>query len=423
MRFYLEYINHLGNLREKNAIRRSEAGFTITEVLLAGLIMLIAILVAGIGVINLLRSNYRANADSEMQNSLNRTLEFVSNDVRRARIIADSPARIVSTQVPTGGRSVLAFFIPSLTNPEQTINEQVVYYTKSPENNLTGPRVLWRYGPDLDDNGNYITPENIGSWRHSPITDMLVDAANNDRRDCDPFRPGTLTGWQRLPANDNEVEGFYACVRNGGRQVILNANAQVNMTTNDAVKYAVSTRVTTRATDRLWFFAPPPGSPPPPVSIGGEREEEPNFETPRDVIVPTRNVEIIPRVIEEPPNNPCRDCFIDVRNPTNPRDLTFAFSQQSSPTIQVEAGSDIIVSLQGGGLSTLFGNRANLQNLDLYTYERQPINYDPSTSRHNLSETTRNMVLDRNQVLVVITNITTANRLTYAILVDITPRT
>jgi len=45
MRFYLEYINHLGRLQKKSAHRRLQAGFTITEVLLAGLMMLIAVLV------------------------------------------------------------------------------------------------------------------------------------------------------------------------------------------------------------------------------------------------------------------------------------------------------------------------------------------------------------------------------------------
>ncbi len=71
MHFYLRYINHLGSLQKKSAHRHLQAGFTITEVLLAGVLMLIAVLVSGIGVINLLRSNYRANADSEIRNNLN----------------------------------------------------------------------------------------------------------------------------------------------------------------------------------------------------------------------------------------------------------------------------------------------------------------------------------------------------------------
>lgn len=246
MRFYLEYINHLGRLQKKSAHRRLQAGFTITEVLLAGLMMLIAVLVAGNGLINLLRSNYRANADSEIRNSLNRTLEFVSDEVRRARIIANSETQITSTKVPGGAKAVLAFQIPDPNNPSQApLNEQIVYYTTGPESSLTGPRVLWRYGPNLDANGNYTTPANVNvPWQHSPVTDMLAATANN---------PNCPTDFNPIVAPSSTVDGFFACVHKDGNQVILNANAQVNLTTGDTdkdkVKYSVSTRVSPRATN------------------------------------------------------------------------------------------------------------------------------------------------------------------------------
>ncbi|MFO0149652.1 MAG: type II secretion system protein J [Microcystis sp.] len=245
MRSYLEYINHLGRLQKKSAHRPLQAGFTITEVLLASLMMVIVISVAGIGVTNLLRSNYRANAGTEIQNNLNRTLEFVSDEVRRARIIADSETAITSTQVPTGARAVLAFQISDPNNPGQApLNEQIVYYTKGPENSLTGPRVLWRYGPDLDANGNY----NINSWQHSPVTDRLAAPAPAPDDICPE-------GFNLIAVNPNPVvDGFFTCIRAGGGQVILNANAEVEMTTvtngnRDKVKYSVSTRGSPRATN------------------------------------------------------------------------------------------------------------------------------------------------------------------------------
>ncbi|CAO5060717.1 Type II secretion system protein J [Microcystis aeruginosa] len=248
MRFYLGDINHLVRLQKKSAQPVRQAGFTITEVLLASSMMVIVISVAGDAVINLLRSNYRANAGAEIENNLNRTLEFVSDEVRRARIIADKEADIVMTQVPTGARAVLAFQIPNPNNPGQTLPNQIVYYTKSPENSLTGPRVLWRYGPDLDANGNYITPADITTWIRSPVTDMLAATANNPNF-CDDHE-----GFELIAADPGDVDGFFACVRNGGGQVILNANAEVEMTTvtngnRDKVKYSVSTRVSPRATD------------------------------------------------------------------------------------------------------------------------------------------------------------------------------
>ncbi|GCA79389.1 PulJ/GspJ family protein [Microcystis aeruginosa] len=248
MRFYLGDINHLVRLQKKSAQPVRQAGFTITEVLLASSMMVIVISVAGDAVINLLRSNYRANAGAEIENNLNRTLEFVSDEVRRARIIADKEADIVMTQVPTGARAVLAFQIPNPNNPGQTLPNQIVYYTKGPENSLTGPRVLWRYGPNLDANGNYITPADITTWIRSPVTDMLAATANNPNF-CDDHE-----GFELIAADPGDVDGFFACVRNGGGQVILNANAEVEMTTvtngnRDKVKYSVSTRVSPRATD------------------------------------------------------------------------------------------------------------------------------------------------------------------------------
>jgi type II secretory pathway pseudopilin PulG len=252
MRFYLEYINHLGRLQKKSAHRRLQAGFTITEVLLAALMMLIAVLVAGIGLINLLRSNYRANADSEIRNNLNRTLEFVSDEVRRARIIAQTEAAIVTTKVSearaAGSRAVLAFQIPNPDNPGEILPNQIVYYTKSPENSLTGLRVLWRFGPNLDANGNYITPDKIDTWIRSPVTDMLAAAA------VDPNCP---TNFNRIAVSPtSSVDGFFACVGEGGNQVILNANAQVKMTTNEEVRYSVSTRVFTRACQTFCLTSP-----------------------------------------------------------------------------------------------------------------------------------------------------------------------
>ncbi|NCR55883.1 MAG: type II secretion system protein [Microcystis aeruginosa L211-07] len=256
MRFYLGYINHLVSLQKKSARLVRQAGFTITEVLLASAMMVIVISVAGDALINLLRSNYRANAGTEIQNNLNRTLEFVSDEVRRAKTIADSEAAITSTQVPTGARAVLAFQIPNPDNPSQLLPDQIVYYTENSRtgDSLTGPRVLWRYGPNLDEDGNY---DITSSWQHSPVTDRLADATNNQGRyNCDPFQTDIEipTGWKRIPAVRGEVEGFYVCVRNGGGQVILNANAEVEMTTvtnenRDKVKYSVSTRVSPRATD------------------------------------------------------------------------------------------------------------------------------------------------------------------------------
>jgi len=334
MHFYLRYINHLGSLQKKSAHRRLQAGFTITEVLLAGVLMLIAVLVSGIGVINLLRSNYRANADSEIRNNLNRTLEFVSDDLRRARIIAPTEAEIETTKVPDwekikadkGARAVLAFRIPDPNNPinEVLLPGQIVYYTTNPENSLTGPRVLWRYGPNLDANGNY----DITSWQHSPVTDRLAEDAVN---------PNCPTDFNRIPANLSSADGFYTCVRTGGDQVILNANAQVNLTTGytkkDQVDYAVSTRVSTRATCEIFCLfspiAPPNGFDLPPGSAVVRITTIPVLNVPADV-----QAELLA-------GDNCSPCTVAIRPPRG---------QPGSPlgipkTVSANPGDQVIITV------------------------------------------------------------------------------
>ena len=401
MHFYLRYINHLGSLQKKSAHRRLQAGFTITEVLLAGVLMLIAVLVSGIGVINLLRSNYRANADSEIRNNLNRTLEFVSDDVRRAKIIAQTESSILTDQVPQarapGARAVLAFRIPDPSNPIQILPDQIVYYTKGPENSLTGPRVLWRFGPNLDDNGNYTTPQNINTWQHSPVTDRLADATNNQRRyNCDPFQTVEVpTGWQRIPAAREQVEGFYTCVRGG--QVILNANAQVEMTTltagtRDKVDYAASTRVATRAINDLFFLAAAPFN-----LRQGTGEARPNPTLP----IVTLPATVIAEIIQGETCTLSSSCGV-VAAPDRflPGQPTVAMG---SP-VQANIGDGIVVFVNR--LRNVYVNDQLQSGVEAYTRDNLPRNI--------------NISLNSNQVLFVLTSRT--NSQSYQVLVTFTPR-
>lgn len=389
MRFYLEYINHLGRLQKKSAHRRLQAGFTITEVLLAGLMMLIVVLVAGNGVINLLRSNYRANADSEIQNNLNRTLEFVSDDVRRARIIVPED-EIITTEVTDWEkkekpRAVLAFQIPNPNNPNLPFPKQIVYYTTGPEKDLglTG-RVLWRYGPNLDANGNY----DIDTWEPSPVTDMLAEAAD------DPTCPD---GFTRIPAL-GKVDDFYTCVRAGGNQVILNAEAQVKMTTNEAVGYSVRTGVFPRATCReiVCLARTPPFG----LEVGSGTEE---LTLPIVTVAATVNAEVIE------PTGTCTFNPTEI-NPDNYCGVLTAPNEdlpKGTPegafgsSVQANAGDGIVVFVNG--LRNVYGTRERI--LNVYTS-------DSKDSPRNLNN---------NQVLFVFTTTTTPPT-SYQVLVTIEPK-
>ncbi|MCA2940559.1 MAG: hypothetical protein IM319_15935 [Microcystis sp. M113S1] len=392
MRFYLEYINHLGRLQKKSAHRRLQAGFTITEVLLAGLMMLIAVFVAGNGLINLLRTNYRANADSEIRNNLNRTLEFVSDEVRRAKIIANSQAEIITDKVPDwetipGARAVLAFQIPDPRNPNNLLVRQIVYYTRNPENSLTGPRVLSRYGPNLNANGNY----EIGNYIHSPVTDMLGAAAVN--RNCP-------ANFNRIPANTDDVGGFFACVHEDRNRVILNANAQVNMTTNEKVEYSVSTTVFPRACRKFCDLDDPTSFYQ--SSGGGAQNEVPSLPI---VIVPA-GATVTAKVIKGTTCTFSDTCGVR----TAPDNSNLPNGKPEKPLdspVDADAGDAIMVHVDG------------LRNAYIdYTKQKPTVAY---TSDTGLPSDINIDPLTNNQILFVLTTTTTPPT-SYQILVTITPK-
>ncbi|TRU46665.1 MAG: hypothetical protein EWV49_16620 [Microcystis aeruginosa Ma_QC_Ch_20071001_S25] len=390
MRFYLEYINHLGRLQKKSSHRRLQAGFTITEVLLAGLMMLIAVFVAGNGLINLLRTNYRANADSEIRNNLNRTLEFVSDEVRRAKIIAKSQAEIITDKVPGwedipgAPQAVLAFQIPDPRNPNNLLVQQIVYYTRNPENSLTGPRVLWRYGPNLNANGNY----EIVNYIHSPVTDMLGAAAVN--RNCP-------ANFNRIPANTDDVGGFFACVHEDRNRVILNANAQVNMTTNEKVEYSVSTTVFPRACRKFCDLDDPTSFY---QSRGRGSPDAPSLPI---VIVPAT---VTAKVIKGTTCTFSDTCGVL----TAPDDIKLRNGKPEKPLdspVDADAGDAIMVHVDG------------LRNAYIdYTKQTPTVAY---TSDTGLPSDINIDPLTNNQILFVLTTTTTPPT-SYQILVTITPK-
>jgi prepilin-type N-terminal cleavage/methylation domain-containing protein len=406
MRFYLEYIDFLYRRSASATRRKSSRGFTLPEVLLASLLMLIAVAIAGNGVVNLLRNNYKANADSELRNNVNRTLEFISSEVRRAKFIADRRDKIMD--LPTGVNRddvVLAFQIPNPSRPNEPLDKQIVYYVQNRVNPWLGPKVLWRYGPRFDPYGNYEDPTSAGNWELTPMMDLVMDATDNqNRRDCDPFRPGTLSGWERFPSADSQVQGIYSCVKDGGSQVILAANTQIGMTTNDAAAYALSTKVTTRASDPSFYLSR--------LSAGATPDPGPVFtlDTPGTPVL-RQSSKIEGSVIGGPPNTcattgSCTIRVIDT-NTRSDRTQQSLISGATTTIPEAQAGQAIIVNVEG--VSNYGGTDRN-QIVNTYT------------SGDNIPSDLPNVTLTKNQVMIAITNRRRLPHRTYTVLVNIIPK-
>lgn len=189
----------------KHVIRRtktkSNSGFTLVELLISSAMGVVIIGAAGYGLMSILRNSSSATAQIQQRNDLNRALEFISDEMKRAVTIEVDPSdNLTGVDIPSNGSAddaVLALNIPGI--PGNNADTPVVYFLSSPADDdiWQGPKVIYRYGPPLDADGNFTN----GNWGLEPLVDGMSeeDAATN----CD-------NGWTAVP---EDPQGFYACVR------------------------------------------------------------------------------------------------------------------------------------------------------------------------------------------------------------------
>jgi hypothetical protein len=197
----------------------------------------------------------------------------------------------------------------------------------------------------------------------------------------------------------SSVDGFYACVRDGGRQVILNANAQVKMTTNEEVNYSVSTRVFPRTTDDgKPFFLTPPFA----LSTGG------GMSGASTLPIVTQPATVTAKVIGEPDcaSDKCRIAVIP-KSLANP-DLAKWGEHMVGSTVEANPGDSIRILVYG--MRNVYGPLSD--TVTVYTYTS-----DSSTLPKNIESIMRDESFNSNQILFEFKN----SSATYQVLVTITP--
>jgi hypothetical protein len=171
-------------------------GYTLPEILLGASISFVVIGAAGWGLINMLQGNKTSSVQAESRTEVNRALEFISDEVKKAEAIETDPTANVPAglTIPTGGQAILALDLPNMG--QANTDNRVIYYVRSkPDDKWLGPRVIYRYGPPLDNNGNYTN----GTWVNQPLVDRVDDQT---------LTPSPCTG------TAISGTGFAACVNN-----------------------------------------------------------------------------------------------------------------------------------------------------------------------------------------------------------------
>lgn len=234
----LQLIQHQHNLK----------GFTLPELLIAATISLGVVSLGGFGLISILSSSRVANAQNERRIELNRSLEFVSAEVREANTIEkDASAATLPSgfTLPADGENVLMLY------PDSSSSTPIIYYVASPtDNTWKGPKVVYRWGPQFNDDGTYQNLSTPASWTPEPLIDAIEDTTTI------PTCPGA--DWTA-----NGTVGFGACVNALGKVAELSHSGVYDKPLQGSGIYKAQTTSIARSTQAATpSFTPPPGSDP-----------------------------------------------------------------------------------------------------------------------------------------------------------------
>ena len=155
--------------------RRVRSGFTLIELMMASMLTVIVVGVAGYGTLVMLRENTASSIASDTQYNLNRAADFIIEEIRSSgNVIADSSLTTILSTIGAGGVCDTTGTTPVLglsVNGSATTN--VVYYRKAPGSPWLGTNAIYRCGPALDSNGNY------GSTTSYLLVDLVASSRNS----------------------------------------------------------------------------------------------------------------------------------------------------------------------------------------------------------------------------------------------------
>jgi prepilin-type N-terminal cleavage/methylation domain-containing protein len=205
----------------------SPSGFTLIELVLALAIATIFLGLVGSGLVIVTKQDRAAAADRASRYELQRSLNFIGNEVQMAQSVNPCPPDFNGASITTSG-STNPYPVLSLTMPIETgLTEPIIYYVAAPPTNSpwSGPLVIYRWGPTLNLNGTYSKGSSAASYSY--YNEVVVDkiTANQLSNNCDAVFTAAI------PAN--HPQGFSACVEPSGTAVKLAVTRSSDHTRRD----------------------------------------------------------------------------------------------------------------------------------------------------------------------------------------------
>jgi prepilin-type N-terminal cleavage/methylation domain-containing protein len=232
-------------------INKIEAGFTLIELLLALAITGIVISLTGSGLYALMNANQRSQNETTERLELERAVAFMTDEIKMSQQITKTiPSPFTGTTGikgfnPASGSSRIKPIL--VLNPalNSRLKDPIVYYLADPPNASVwlGPRVIYRWGPTLLQNGNYSDGNDLdisGISATSTIeyfNEVVVDRISD--RAVAQAAIACESSYNAAVPSIAERLGFYACISPDQKSVKLwiykQSNSSAKSTMIDAL--------------------------------------------------------------------------------------------------------------------------------------------------------------------------------------------
>ena len=233
-----------GNLKVTGSCQ-SSAGFTLVELLVAVAITGIVTTAAGFGLVAILQSDNKAEAQTERRGELNRALSFIADEIRMARRVntTDGTTTTASDAITTSSSN--QSFSPSLGSIGTA-----VLYLEIPVGDCSGNPVVDRVVYDIRSNSgtNWLGPRIIDRYGRIPTSDGTIDPCSTpvaSKALVDSISDTGTAPTCSSPAVSSGADGFYACVE--GRKVDLYINGKLTSDSGNTDTYSVNSSVFARS--------------------------------------------------------------------------------------------------------------------------------------------------------------------------------
>ncbi len=218
-----------------------QRGFTLIELLVALVITGIVIGLTGSGLYTLMNANQRSQIETMDRLELEQALAFMTDEIKMSQQIAinipSPPSRITNFNSASGSSRIQPILVLNPA-PNSGLTNPIVYYLADPPSTSVwlGPKVIYRWGPTLLQNGNYSdgNGRDVSQIPHgSPVAyynEVLVDRIS-DRVATQANIVCENSYSYAAPMLINRL-GFYACIAPDQKSVKLWIYKQPNPSAN-----------------------------------------------------------------------------------------------------------------------------------------------------------------------------------------------